>query len=266
MLKADQLACARGGRTVLSGVSLELAPGEVLGVLGANGAGKSSLLATLAGELPPGAGTATLDGQALSAWSARALARRRAVLPQSPSLAFDLPVRTVVEMGAYAFPEVSPAQLHALVDRALALADVTRLGLRRYATLSGGEQQRVQFARVLVQVLAAREEGDARLLFLDEPTASLDPRHQADLLGAVAALARAQRVAVLAVLHDVNLAAAWCTSLLLLAGGGPVALGPPPEVLTPETLWQVYGVRARVLAHPDEPAQPLVVFERAARA
>ncbi len=262
MLAADRLGCARGGRTVLSDVSLALPAGEVLGVLGANGAGKTSLLATLAGELRAAAGGVSLDGRPLHRWTSPALARRRAVLPQSPSLAFELGVRTVVEMGGYPFPELTPASLDALVERALALADVQGLIDRRYGTLSGGEQQRVQFARTLVQLLAGRADGEYRVLFLDEPTASLDPRHQIALLRAVSALAREAGVAVLVVLHDVNLAAAWCDRLLLLAQGREVAQGAPAGVLTPANLQAVYGLPARVMDHPEAPGQPLVLFSR----
>ena len=134
------------------------------------------------------------------------LARRRAVRRRN-RLGFDLGVAEVVAMGAYPFPELPPAAVEALVDRTLALADATHLRARRYPELSGGEQQRVQFARVLTQCLAARAEGEARYLLLDEPTASLDPRHQGELLRVAVDLARDERVGVLVILHDMNLAA-----------------------------------------------------------
>lgn len=260
MIVAERLACARVARTVLSDVDLRLQPGEVLGVLGANGAGKTSLLATLAGELKPARGQLTFDGVALSAWTPASLARRRAVLPQSASLAFDLDVTAVVAMGAYPFPELDPPAVEALVSRALRMADALALKARRYAALSGGEQQRVHFARVLVQVLAARGAGEYRALFLDEPTASLDPLHQALVLQAVSALAHGEQVAAFVVLHDVNLAAMWCDRLLLLAQGRAVAIGRPAEVLTPENLFGIYGLPARVTSHPDAANRPLVVF------
>ncbi len=263
MLKADALACARGSRTVLSGVSLDLPPGEVLGVLGANGAGKTTLLATLAGELEPAAGLLRLDDREVATIRPRELARRRAVLPQATAPAFDLETRTVVAMGAYPFPELAPEMVDALVSRALQLADARAFAGRRVATLSGGEMQRVQFARVLVQLLAAREPGEYRLLLLDEPTAALDPLHQATLLRAVRDIVRDQQLGALVVLHDVNLAAAWCDRLLLLAAGRTVALDTPPGALTPTHLHAVYGMAAMVLDHPLRPGTPLVLFGEA---
>ena len=260
MLSAHQLGCRRGRRQVLGGIDLEMRAGEVLGVLGANGAGKTTLLSTLAGELPASEGRLELDGRALSGWTPAELARRRAVLPQSPSLGFDLSVHDVVAMGAYPFPEIAPDAHEALLRRALREADACALADRRYLGLSGGEQQRVQFARVLAQVLGARQAQQYRALLLDEPTSSLDPRHQLLLLRTVQALARAEGIAALVVLHDVNLAAQWCDRLLLLARGRSVAQGTPAEVLTPQALQQVYELPVSVLPHPLHPHAPLVVF------
>lgn len=260
MLQALEIDALRGRRRVLHGVSLSLQAGEVLGVLGSNGAGKSTLLATLAGELAPSAGAVQWEGKPLDQWTAQALARKRAVLPQTPSLSFDLGADEVVRMGAYPFPELSPAALDSLMAQALESVEATHLAQRRYAKLSGGEQQRVQFARVLVQLLACQAEGEYRVLLLDEPTASLDPRHQIGLLRATQQWARQRGIAALVVLHDVNLAAAWCDRLALLGQGHLLALGSPAEVLTPSHLQEAYGLPAQVLEHPLRPGQPLVLF------
>ncbi|MFA9440984.1 heme ABC transporter ATP-binding protein [Uliginosibacterium sp. sgz301328] len=266
MLITRHLGCRRGARRVLTDINLELRAGEVLGVLGANGAGKTTLLATIAGELPAGEGAVHLDDRQLDTLSPAVLARRRAVLPQSPNLSFDLSVREVVAMGGYPFPELSPAEHESLLRRALTQADAQSLIDRRYLGLSGGEQQRVQFARVLVQVQACRAQDEYRLLLLDEPTSSLDPKHQLMLLSAVYSLTRREDIAALVVLHDVNLAAHWCDRLLLLEGGHTVALGTPAEVLTPDILGRVYDLPVRVVSHPENAAVPLVVFGRCTHA
>ena len=277
MLQAHGIAVQRGERQILSDIDLSLPAGQVIGVLGANGAGKSTLLAALAGELSPSVGSVTLNGRLLSAWPAVELASCRAVLPQSPSLQFDLPVATVIGMGAYpharhsrtgAHPtnrhdtaQAAMAEDQRILQRVLALADVQDLYGRRYRRLSGGEQQRVHLARVLYQLLLARHGNDEyRVLMLDEPTASLDPRHQLHLLSAVHTLAHEENVAVLVIVHDLNLAAGCCDRLLLLGQGRVAACGTPAQVLTPDTLRQVYGVEATVLPHPNQPGRPLVVF------
>ena len=277
MLQAHGIAVQRGERQILSDIDLSLPAGQVIGVLGANGAGKSTLLAALAGELSPSAGRITLNGRPLSAWPAAELASCRAVLPQSPSLQFDLPVATVIGMGAYPHArhtrtgaprtdsrdtaQAAIAEDQRILQRVLALADVQDLYGRRYRRLSGGEQQRVHLARVLYQLLLARQGRDEyRVLMLDEPTASLDPRHQLHLLSAVHTLAHEENVAVLVIVHDLNLAAGCCDRLLLLGQGRVAACGTPAQVLTPDTLRQVYGVEATVLPHPNQPGRPLVVF------
>ena len=277
MLQAQGIAVQRGERQILSDIDLSLPAGQVIGVLGANGAGKSTLLAALAGELSPSTGRITLNGRPLSAWPAADLASCRAVLPQSPSLQFDLPVATVIGMGAYPHArytrtgaprtdsrdtaQAAIAEDQRILQRVLALADVQDLYGRRYCLLSGGEQQRVHMARVLYQLLLARQGRDEyRVLMLDEPTASLDPRHQLHLLSAVHTLAHEENVAALVIMHDLNLAAGYCDRLLLLGQGRVAACGTPAQVLTPDTLRQVYGVEATVLPHPNQPGRPLVVF------
>ncbi len=277
MLQAHGIAVQRGERQILSDIDLSLPAGQVIGVLGANGAGKSTLLAALAGELSPSAGRITLNGRPLSAWPAAELASCRAVLPQSPSLQFDLPVATVIGMGAYPHArhtrtgaprtdsrdtaQGAIAEDQRILQRVLALADVQDLYERRYRRLSGGEQQRVHLARVLYQLLLARQGHDEyRVLMLDEPTASLDPRHQLHLLSAVHTLVHEENVAALVIVHDLNLAAGCCDRLLLLGQGRVAACGTPAQVLTPDTLRQVYGVEATVLPHPNQPGRPLVVF------
>lgn len=265
-LECRDLHVVRNGRQVLNNVSLSLQPGEVLGVLGANGAGKSTLLATLAGELSVDhalhvRSPVTVNGTPLVRLSPSELARIRAVLPQKPGLGFDLGVEEVVSMGLYPFHELGTQLSAELLDAALCQADAASLRLRRYLELSGGEQQRVQFARVLLQILAARtvQLGGSYLL-LDEPSSSLDPAQQHGLLRAARRVATEQGAGVLIVLHDVNHAALYCDRLALLAEGTVLACGKPQDVLCAAHLQQVYGASAHVQAHPVHANVPLVVF------
>lgn len=265
-LCCQNLSVRRGGRTVLDSITLQLEPGEMLGILGANGAGKSTLLSTLAGELAIDVSVhpfcpVTLNGRELPGLGASDLARVRAVLPQKPGLRFDLCVDEVVTMGLYPFPELTCEQCNEALERAVHQAGIGPLWGRRYLELSGGEQQRVQFARVLLQLLAAiRATGPDSYLLLDEPSSSLDPAHQHGLLQTARRAATESGAGVLVVLHDVNLAAQYCHRLALLANGMICACGGPAEVLLPELLQQVYGTPAYVQAHPVHPNVPLVIF------
>lgn len=245
MLQALQLCCQRGHRRILEQVELALEPGEVLVVLGTNGAGKSTLLATLTGELAPSAGQVLLDQRPLASWSAQERARRMAVLPQSSVLAFAFEVQEVVAMGR--MPHASGQRRDAEILReAMAAADVSHLATRSYLSLSGGERQRVHLARVLAQVWDSAEQG---CLLLDEPTASLDLAHQHLTLQQAREMA-SRGLAVLVVLHDLNLAARYADRLLLLHEGRVCAQGSPWEVLQVERLEQVFKVPVRVQPHP----------------
>lgn len=264
---AEDVSLRRASRMVLSQIRLRLESGELVSLLGANGAGKSSLLSVLSHDLRLDAAdgtrpSITLNGHALAALGASEQARRRAVLSQKPELAFDLSVSEVIGIGAYPFPELSEREVRELVDAVIDRTGLGDLADRRYPHLSGGEQQRVQFARVALQALAARgRDAEARYLLMDEPTANLDPLHQRELLCTAASFARRERMGVLVVLHDVNLAACWCDRIVLLAEGRIVACGTPTEVLTTGNMQRVYGVRAEIMPHPRRRGRPLVVFD-----
>ena len=209
------------GRPVLSDITLEVIPGEVLALVGPNGAGKSTLLSVLSGERHPDAGTVTLDDRPLSSYSPLDLARRRSVLTQENTLSFPFRVREVLEMGRS--PWARTPQL-ADDERALAAAadraDVAGLLDRRFTELSGGERARVSLARVLAQ--------DTAIVFLDEPTAALDLRHQEDVLRVARELAADGR-AVVVVLHDLSLAGAVADRVGLLGRRPPRRARPARE-------------------------------------
>ncbi|WP_152226105.1 heme ABC transporter ATP-binding protein [Pseudomonas sp. SCB32] len=253
MLTADNLLVKRGAQTVLQGVSLALQPGQVLGVLGPNGAGKSTLLGALNGELPLAGGAVSLDGRPLGGWQGAERARRLAVLPQSSTLNFAFTVETVVGFGR--LPHDSGRQRDGeIVAAALAAADATHLAGLNYLALSGGERQRVHLARVLAQLWPGSGE---QVLLLDEPTSALDPLHQHTILQAVREFAD-RGVAVLVILHDLNLAARYCDRLLLLHQGRPHLHGTPEEVLCAEPLRAVFGLDVLVHRHPER-GHPLII-------
>ena len=238
-LTASGVDLQLGETTVLSGVDLTVRAGELVALVGPNGAGKSSLLAVLAGDLEPDRGVVLLGDRPLPEHPVREMARQRAVLLQRQGLAFGFRVEEVVRMGRAPWHR-TPAEDdddHA-VEEAMRRAEVTPLALRLYPTLSGGEQARVSFARVLAQA--------APVLLLDEPTAALDIRHQEVLLG-VAREAASLGSAVVVVLHDLALAAAYSDRVCVLSRGLVVADGPPREVLTDELLTRVYEHPVRVV-------------------
>jgi len=238
-LQAHDVDVRLGEAHVLRGVSLTVAAGELVALVGPNGAGKSTLLAALSGDVEPARGTVTLDGRPVGALAARELARRRAVLLQRQGLAFGFRVADVVAMGRAPWHR-TPAALddELLVAAAMERADVAPLALRLFPTLSGGEQARVSFARVLAQA--------SPVLLLDEPTAALDVRHQEAVLG-VARSAADEGAAVVVVLHDLSLAAAYADRVAVLSDGVVAADGPPAAVLTDELVSRVYQHPVRVV-------------------
>jgi iron complex transport system ATP-binding protein len=235
----------RAGRAVLvDDVSLDVAGGELLALVGPNGAGKTTLLGALAGDRCVAAGMVSLAGRAAHALPARALARTRAVLPQRSILAASFTALEVVMLG-FVDPIGDEAARRAEARRLLGEVELGGFADRLYPTLSGGEQQRVHLARVLAQL------GDAggRALFLDEPTAALDPRHQHLVLGRARRAAAAGH-AVVAVLHDLSLAARWADRIALLDRGRLAGCGRPEEVLRPDLLRAVFSVAFDLVPHP----------------
>jgi iron complex transport system ATP-binding protein len=244
-LRFEGAAVALGGRTLLAGLDFHVEPGEVLGLVGRNGVGKTTLLrAALAGQ-PLERGRVTVAGDDVRRLSRRALARRLALVPQDLHVPFPFRVGELVLMGRA--PHQPLLGLESQSDLERAEAALERLGLsgladREIDTLSGGERQLVLFARALVQ--------DPAVLLLDEPTAFLDLRHRVDVLREVRSFTRSGRAA-LVVSHDLSLAARTCDRLVLLGEGGIVCQGPPEAVLTPEHLSRGFGVDAEILPGPD---------------
>ncbi|WLD59178.1 heme ABC transporter ATP-binding protein [Salinispirillum sp. LH 10-3-1] len=238
MIKAENLTVRLHNRDILQAIHCALMPGELVCVVGCNGAGKSTLLSALCGDLPAHAGHVTLQEQPLAAMRHATLARIRAVMPQKVQLDFPFPSADVVAMGRMPVPENSAQTRHA-VRECMLLTETLHLADRPYPSLSGGEQQRVQLARVLAQ-LWPFDQTEPRYLFLDETTASLDPLHQQKVFELALSLTH-QRIGVLAVVHDMNLAAQFADRVWMLQDGLLVADGGPIQTLTPDRIARVFG-------------------------
>lgn len=247
----EEVSYRLGGSHLLADVSLRIAYGRVLALVGPNGAGKSTLLGALSGDIAPTAGRVLLDGEDIAQLRARDLARRRSVLLQSNRVSFAYSVAQVVEMGAAPW-QGADRDDDEIIAEAMRRADVGHLADRAYGSLSGGEQARVSFARVLVQ--------DTPVVMLDEPTAALDLRHQEELLRSARDLADQGR-AVIVVLHDLSLAAAFADEIAMLESGRSVAHGSPAAVLTQERIEAVYGAPVAVITDPIN-GHPLVIPRR----
>ena len=254
LLKLDAAVVRLGGRD-LGPFTLNLRAGERVAILGPSGAGKSSLLKLIAREHPLRGGAVTLAGRPLQDWSAADLAQQRAVLPQSSGVAFGLPVELVVSLGRVA-RDVDSGQRR-IVREALRQAQAEHLIERRFDTLSGGEQARVQLARVFAQAWDQRD----GLLLVDEPLAALDPGLALELMDAMQRFAGERGHALVAVLHDINLALNHFERLWLLADGRVRADCDAVPAALP-LLEQLYGVRLRLL----HDAEGMAVVASAAQA
>lgn len=251
LLHVEDLQVRLAGKRIVHSLDFQLHEGELLVVLGPNGAGKSTLLKTLAGEHKFNARQLAFAGQPLADWTNKKLARQRAVMPQRVDVNFPLTVEEIVCLGR---PPEPLAKSRPILAELMALLDISHLQSRLAPGLSGGEQQRVQLARVLAQVWDTQE---PVLLLLDECTSALDPAHQQQVFSLLRKLARERNFAVLAVAHDLNLAARFADRLMLLHRGQCFTEGLPADVLTEQALAQVYGLSARILDL--EEGYPLVI-------
>ncbi len=248
MVRLDNVSVTLGARRVVEGVSANLG-GGVVGLIGPNGAGKSTLVRAMAG-LIPAEGAILIDGVAIAALPLKDRARRVAYLPQGQAVHWPLTVERLVALGRlpHLAPFARPAEADALaIEQALERTELLALRDRPVDALSGGERARVLLARALAV--------EAPLLLADEPLAALDPAHQIEVMGLLRAEA-ARGATVIAVLHDLTLAARWCDRLLLIDQGRLVADGTPAKVLTADRIGTVYGVSAFI---GEAQGEPLIV-------
>jgi iron complex transport system ATP-binding protein len=265
LLQAVDVDFSYGPAAVLRGVSVDVADGDAVGILGPNGSGKTTLLRMLAGTLKPHRGRVLIDGTDVTLVPRAALARRMAVVPQETHLAFDYSVLEVVLMGRYPhlgrFEVEGPADL-AIAREALATTGTGAFEDRQFATLSGGEKQRVIIAGALAQI-AGPAEGRGSMLLLDEPTAALDLAYQLEIAALLRDLQHRSSIGILVSTHDLNFAAAVCRTVVLLRDGQVIAAGSIEEVLTPERIRTLYGVEAEVQRHPKAGHLVVVPIRRA---
>lgn len=244
-LEAQNLTCTYGHRVVLDALALALQPGEVLALIGPNGSGKTTLLKALSRLLPPKTGTVLLSGRDVWTLSAGTVARHLALAPQQDDLSWPVTVEQAVALGraphrGWLLPYAG--RDYQAIERALQQTALQVLRQRLMTELSGGERRRVILARALAQ--------EPQVLLLDEPTAHLDLKHQAEVLELVQRLAYQDGLTVVIALHDLNQAALCAQRMALLANGSLIALGSPEDVLTAERLAEVYGVAVVVTPHP----------------
>lgn len=247
-LTVENVSFSYGEKPVLTDVSLSVAPGELVSILGHNGCGKTTLLRCISGYLTPKAGSVRIGSDAVSSLSARALAQRMALVPQNPVMEFDFTVRDIVLMGRNPhlkrFAGETEAD-YAAADAALARTGMAELAERSVLTLSGGEWQRTIIARAICQ--------NSEVMLLDEPVASLDVKHQIEILRLVRGLCRESGISALCVMHDINLSAHYSDQLLLLKGGRTLACGSPRAVITAPLLREAYGIEAEVREEQGHP-------------
>lgn len=252
-LTARALAAGYPGRRVIDGLDLEIAPGRVTMIIGANASGKSTLLGTLARLHAPLAGRVEIDGADVRGIPRRSLAQTVGLLPQHPTAPDGVTVAELVGRGRHPHRGLLQrwsAQDTARVDEAMAWTGITELAERPVGDLSGGQRQRVWIAMALAQ--------DPRILLLDEPTTFLDLSHQLEVLDLLRELNRERGTTVVAVLHDLNLAARYADDLVVMHAGGIIAHGAPTEVMTAETIRRAFGLSALVIPDPLT-ATPIVI-------
>jgi len=253
MLEAKNLCVTLGNQLRVDSVNLHVKPGELVAIIGPNGAGKSTLLKLITGEVRADSGTIHLTGRRRENWDRRALARRLAAMGQTPSLAFDFTVKELVALGRAPHQREESARHDVgIIEKAIEVAGLKGFEQRSVPSLSGGERQRAFFAKTVAQVMTDAQSlpGDGTLLLLDEPTSALDLAQQARVLGSTRDIVDAGG-AVLCVLHDLNLAAAFADRICVLVNGQLVAQGPPADILNATTLSEWYGCNVDVHASKD---------------
>jgi iron complex transport system ATP-binding protein len=245
-LEIQNLSLNYGSRSVIKDMNFELLPGELLGLVGPNGCGKTSIIKALSRVFAPGSGRILLDGKEFAAIHRNELAKVIGVVPQNPYLPETFTVFEVVVLGRNPhLGLLSGENAHDIdiVTQAMARTGITHLAKRRIGELSGGERQRVTIARVLAQ--------EPQVILLDEPTANLDIAQQMEILDLINGMCREKNIAVLIAIHDLNVAAQYCTRIIMLKNGKVFIEGLPSEVITAENVREVFDADTTIYPHPE---------------
>ena len=246
MFSVNNASFALPQRTLLWPISLQFAPGKVYGLIGHNGSGKSTLIKLLARQQALSSGQILLQGKAIESWNARDFAKQVAYLPQYLPQATNMTAKELIAMGRYAWNGLlgrNPKADHAAIADALKLTHTEKFAHQLVDTLSGGERSRIWLAMLLAQ--------QSRFLLLDEPLAALDIAHQVEVMQLIQKLTRELDLGVIIVIHDINLASYFCDELVALHSGRLLMQGTPQEIITPEGLAEIYGIRLNVMPHPQ---------------
>jgi len=258
MLSIKNISYSVGRKEIVKDISVDFLPGEFTMILGPNGSGKSTFLKLFSGELKAKEGSISYSDKKLTGIKKEELAKVRAVMSQQPELGFPLSVEEVVMMGRYPHFTFNPGMHDEnICNEVIMQMKIENLKDRNYLTLSGGEKQRVQFARVLAQIWDMPSDGH-RYLFLDEPLTNLDINYQQEFLTIARSLTKTDTVLV-AVMHDINLAVQYADKLIFLKDGEMVSYGDPLDILSEDLIKNVFNVDTRIIQNPIT-GLPLMVY------
>jgi|TARA_R110002096_G_C14661942_1_gene728481 heme transport system ATP-binding protein len=255
--EAQNVSIYIGKKALIKNLSMSIDPGKLSVIIGPNGAGKSTTLKVLSGDLSPSEGSITLDNTPIGKINFQKLAKRRAILPQSSHVTFNFNSHDIVALGRLPYNE--PASISApIIQEIVKLTRTECLMKQQFSTLSGGEKQRVQFARVLAQIWPSGQTSEDKYLLLDEPTSALDPLYQIEILNTARWLARERGFGVLAILHDLNQAMSYADQLYILKNGELEKSGRPESVLDENTIEAVWGINAEIL-YRNNNTKPVII-------
>lgn len=260
-IEIQSLSITVNKKTLLNTIDLTLQPNELTILIGPNGAGKSTLLKACSGDITPTTGQILINQKATHSLRPIELAKIRAVMTQSYEIGFNFTVNEIVAMGCFTYEEkISQQKKQNIVTEVMQFMEISHLAERNFMTLSGGEQQRSQLARVLAQLWHPYQQDEARYLLLDEPTSSLDIFHQYHVLSLAKALTK-RNIGVLAVIHDLSLAASFADQLVLIKQGEIATQGKPENVLQRQHLAEVYGINAEFFQY-SETVKPSILLDQ----